>query len=608
MKSINYLKKAMLGCLAISLFTSYVTAQEQTLVWSIEAEFFDESIAANPSDPNNFPRATYQEENCYTSGCAFAENISANSAILFKNITIPEKGTYEIWMYYMLNDVNGRGIGVTPNYQYRDTIWVMEQTGSWNGSPKYDTTDPDNPVPIPGTGGTKIAKKLIYLEKGINILKIGGSGVGYTPNFDKFEIYTTTETIDKPASVPCSWPWDYSDEAVSVTLNDISDNNVKKMYDNIDDTYLELPGNSYVDFTFATDMRFTGFLIFTGDRANPIQNDDFEIQGRENENSIWVNASKTATDAIGQGQVFQSNLGDGKYSQFRLQLKKDASETVRISEVQFFGYPDVNITDPNIPDFPVTYPEDLIRVEVQNYRTENEISFGKNGNYTYSSNGLINVANKWYECASRAVDGRRNSKWTIQGTKNFWLQFDFDEPTAAKSYSLAMCAQNTMTRNPATWVLKASEDWGETWVEIASVSGFVYPKCNYNNIKFAIDEAFWNVEFSSFRIEMQNAGASDSNLSQFQLMADAIYVPDYSTGVKNTAKLEQVAAYARKGAIVLNSVTSEQLSYKIFNLTGAIVKSGVFTSNTEIGLSQGIYLVRIQSKDGMSHSSKVLVP
>ena len=607
MKSITYFKKTWLVYMAFCMFSFNSNAQEQTLVWSMEAELFDESIAANPNDPGNFPRAKYQEENCYTSGCGFAENISANSAILFRNINVPVAGTYELRMHYMLVDVIGRGVGVTPNYQFRDTIWIMATTGSWDGSPQYDTTDPDNPVVIPGTGGTKVAKKLIYLEQGINILKIGGSGVGYTPNFDKFEIYTTTETIAKPASVPCSWQWDYTDEAVTVTLNGNADNTIHKIYDNIDETYLELPGNSYVDFTFATDMRFTGFLIFTGDRANLILADNFEVQAREDENSAWVNGSKAPTDPLGQGQMYQTNLGDGRFSQFRLQLKKEATEIVRISEIQFFGYPDVNIVDPNIPDFPITYPEDLIQVQVQKYRTAEELAVGTNGNYTYSSNGLINVTNKWFECASRAVDGRRNSKWTILGTKNFWVQFDFDEPVAAKSYSLAICAFTTMTRNPASWALKASEDWGETWVEIASVSGFVFPKCNYNNIKFAIDKAYWNVEFSSFRIEMQNAGGSDSNLSQFQLMGEAIYEPDPFTGVKNTVKLEHVAVYAKKGAIVLNSDLTENLSYSIFNLTGAVVKSGKFTSNAEVALSQGVYIVKVQSKVGFSYRSKVIV-
>lgn len=607
MKSINYFKQKWLVCLAFSLIALYSTAQEQTLVWSVEAELFDESIAANPSDPGNFPRAKYQEENCYTSGCGFAENISANSGILFRNINVPAEGTYELRMHYMLVDVVGRGVGVTPNYQYRDTIWIMETTGSWDGSPQYDTTDPDNPVVIPGTGGTKVAKKLIYLEQGMNTLKIGGSGVGYTPNFDKFEIYTTTETIAKPASVPCSWQWDYTDEAVTVTLNGSADDTIHKIYDNIDDTYLELPGDSYVDFTFATEMRFNGFLIFTGDRSNQMLADDFEVQAREDENSAWVNGSKAPTDPLGQGQMYQTNLGEGKFSQFRLQLKKEASQTVRISEIQFFGYPDVDIEDPNIPDFPITYPEDLIKVEIQNYRTENEIAFGTNGNYTYSSPGLINVTNKWFECASRAVDGRRNSKWTILGAKSFALQFDFDEAVAAKSYSLAMCAQNTMNRNPSSWVLKGSEDWGETFVDIATVTGFVFPKCNYNNIKFSVDKAFWNAEFTSFRIEMQNAGGSDSNLSQFQLMGEAIYVPNLTTGIKNTVELEQVAAYAKKGAIVLNSGLTENLSYSIFNLTGATVKSGSFTTNAEIALSQGIYIVRFQSKEGFSYRSKVIV-
>ena len=175
MKSIIYLKRTWLVCLAFSLFVSYANAQAQTMVWSMEAELFDESLPANPSQASNYPRAIYQEENCYTSGCGFAENISANSAILFRNINIPEEGTYELWMYYMMNDPNGRGIGVTPIYQHRDTIWVMEGTGSFNGSPQYDTTDPDNPVAIPGTGGSKIAKKLIYLEKAVDPFGHAGS-------------------------------------------------------------------------------------------------------------------------------------------------------------------------------------------------------------------------------------------------------------------------------------------------------------------------------------------------------------------------------------------------------------------------------------------------
>ena len=609
MQFMDYLKKSMAVCLMMGVFT-IANAQEQTLVWSAEAEAFNINQPANPAQESNYPKIDLQVENCYTSGCAYVSNISANSGIVFTNVNIPKEGTYELWIYYMLNDPLGRGIGVTPNYQLRDTIWIMEQTGSWDGSPKWDITNPDNPVAIPGTGGTKVAKKLIYLEAGVNQLKIGGSGKEYTPNLDKFEIYTTAETIAKPASVSCSWHWDYTDETgVIVTLNGVASNDVKKIYDNNDESYLEVPGNSYIDFVFPYEHRITGFLIFT-DRTNPLGINDLDIQGKVLEAGSYLNGSKTEATARGQAQVYQTTLCDNdenRFKYFRLQLNKSASETVKLSEVQLFGYPSIEPRNSG-QGWCIAYPDDLIQVEIKDFRTSSEIAEGLNGVYTYSHNGLINVTNNWFECASRAVDGREKTKLTVQGAKEIWLQYDFSEPVTAKSYAMAICAPNNMDRNPKNWVLKASEDWGDTWIDVARVEGFIWPQCSYNTIKFPIDEEYWETEYSSYRITIQNNGSSDSHLSEFQLMEGQIYVPSASTAVKPlTAKTGDFYVSAKKGAVELYSTSNVVAVFNIYSLTGSLVKSGTLDSNAEVSLQQGIYIVSIVSNSGNAYKYKVIV-
>ncbi|MDR1808937.1 MAG: T9SS type A sorting domain-containing protein [Prevotella sp.] len=609
MKSKNYLKTAI--CLTMS-FLALASAQGQNLVWSAEAEAFNINQPANPADPNNFPKINYQEENCYTSGCAYVSNISANSGIVFTGVTVPAEGTYELWMYYMLVDTKGRGIGVTPNYQVRDTagLWVMEQTDSWDGSPLLDTTDPDNPVVIPGTGGTKIVKKLIYLEAGTNQLKIGGSGKEYTPNFDKFEIYTTTETIVKPANVSCSWQWDYTDETgVTVTLNGAANEDVKKVYDNNDETYLEVPGNSYIDFAFPYEHRFTGFLIFT-DRANPIDVTDFDVQTSATGDGGWASGSKTATTARGQGQVFQTTMCDGdaqRYKYFRLQFNKLATDVVKLSEIQFFGYPSIEPRNAE-QGWCNAYPEDLIEVQIQNWKTLTEEAIGLNGDYKPSDAGLINETNSWFECASRAIDGREKTKLTIIGKKEFSLEYIFSESVIAKSYSLAICATNSMDRNPKNWVLEASEDWGDTWMEVARVEGFTWPACTYNTIKFPVAEEFWGTEYSGYRINITNNGGADSHVSEFQLMSAPIYVPSGSTAIKPAVSdINAFSAYAKKGAVVFNSNPNKTGTFNIYSLTGSLVKSGTLTSGGEVSLQPGAYLVSIASKDGSVYKNKVIV-
>lgn len=580
MKIITCLRKVAFASMGFMLFSGGLNAQ--TLVWSAEAENYDEVTNTNT-------KITYQEDaDCYMSGCAFVENISPNSYFTYKNVQVAEAGTYELYIHYTMVDVKGRGVGITVLPYVRDTIWLTEQTGTWSGAPAID---PETELPIPGTEGTIVAKKLIYLNAGANTIRIGGSGDGYAPNFDKFEIYTTTQTIEKPEEQKSAWHWDYTDEAINVT----SDNSVsiKNLIDNKAGTIYKVPGvkTANIDFEFEYPMAITGFLIYSGDFNKKINLDLIEVKG-SNDKESWVNAGKAETTGLGFAQVVGATNLDSGFKYIRLQFETESND-VEIGEFQLFGYPKVGET--------VIYPEDLIQVSITGEKGE-KVATGLNGSFSTSSNGLESYG----EVAANAVDGIRN-KFTISG-KSYWIQYDFNDETLVSSYSLAIGATSNMDRNPKSWKLLASADWGTTWDVIAEVNDFVYPACTYNNMKFNVDKP--KSDYLYYRIEIQNNGGDMSHISEYQLHAAVLPTmpsdDDSSITPEVVEKAASAVVYTDSEGIVIKPL-AEGGSYKVYSITGSLVKIGNLNSTEKINLQKGVYIVEVISLKNVSNTTKVIV-
>ena len=628
MKVISKVKGAILFLLGLAMLP--VQAQEQTKIWEKEAEDFDVSVAANPSQESNYPKATFQvaedmpEGECTVSGCGFLENISANSYVVYKNVEAPEEGTYELRMYYMLADP-ARGVGGWANYQVRDTMWITDPTGSWDGKDaEIPSDDPENIPPTFIDGTPKMASMLIYLEKGVNTLNIGGCGNNYTPNFDRFEIYTTDKEIARPANISCSWHWDYTDE---ITNLDSFDDNLIKAIDNDDATFARLGKGDHIDFLFE-DVPFgiAGFLMFTeyGDTLfnynglNAEFPGKFEVQARVNENSGWIPLSAKEVEGRGEGRVYDTDgARSTQYRGIRLQLNADDSVTIR--EFQLFGYPLLDSVDvEEVPGEPVSYPASLIQASIINYRTADETvdEDASNGSYVYNRPGVLNEKNNWFQGPTKAVDRKRTTKYVMENVQDFQIEWNFLVPVSAKSYGIATCAMNSDTEiksSPASWVLEGSADFGATYDTLAVVSGFEYPVCNYINMNFPIEEEHWldqyGMPYQFYRLSVKNGGAWKSQLSEWQLFGEPLPVVGKEDGpnLVATPQLDGVKVFSTPWGLRIRSEREEMLQYHVYELTGVEIEAGSVSGICELRLNQGAYVVKISSPNAGIYSSKAVV-
>lgn len=586
-KSFTILGKAALCTFLLSASPALV-AQEK--IWESEAEYYDDLT------DTNIKVTEVPEENCFVSNCNFIENIAPNAFAIYKNIVAPKEGTYELRIYYTMVDTRGRDIGVVVNTQMRDTVGVTEQTGAWDGSP---AKDPETGEIIEGTEGSALAKKLIYLEKGSNILRIGGGGIDYSPNFDKFEIYTTTEVIEKPAYDNTSvYDWDYTDDAVSVT-GDHSEG-LSNLIDNNTATYYEVKGatEANVVFEFEYPMHISGFLISSGIFGENIDLDMLEIQGSNNKTD-WTNGSKVTPEKNQHktkgpaGQIARTNLYEmGSFKYIRLHYTS-STENVKIADFQLFGYPGAEEGK--------EYPKSLIDVEILNQGTVDEVAVGVNGIFTTSSPGITGPG--YIELASRAVDGIRN-KFTISG-KSMWIQYDFNEETVVGSYSIGTGATTNYERDPKQWVFEATPDWGETWEIIDEVNEFKFPNCHYVNMKFNVENP---KEYTGYRLNILSNNGSAGNLHVSEIQFFEKQLAPSSIENSEVSIISDIAVLGGKGSITIKNESVNNVAYKIYDLTGKLIADSNAENASEVSIAanSGVYIVAVKSEND-TQTSKVLV-
>jgi len=249
------------------VFVWSAKADDGTLLYTIEAEHYDTTSFAGVKNT----------ESKWSSNGTYVENISPSQFLQYNNITVSTEGTYKLRLYYYNRDKAGRNISAWTNQQVRGTILAPDTTEQWNGGPKVNVTQIINGTDttylrdtIWGSEGSKHIDMLLYFRAGANKLKIGGTpgsplASGYCPNLDKLELFTTTETISRPADVPNSWAWDYTNEAI--INSDKTYENLSYLTDNNDETFFEVNpnGTSQITFEFKDKMYINGCLFYLGE-------------------------------------------------------------------------------------------------------------------------------------------------------------------------------------------------------------------------------------------------------------------------------------------------------------------------------------------------------
>jgi hypothetical protein len=372
------------------------------------------------------------------------------------------------------------------------------------------------------------------------------------------------------------WQWDYTDESgVIVTLNSVSGNEIKKLYDNLDDTFVSLSVGDVVEFEFPDAMNFTGMLIYSGIET-PVNVNNFQIHAKKETGSWENNKGKTANTSSDRGDGKCYTLADlttaagaAGYKSIRLEC---VNEPVTISEFQLFGFP--NIANGNL-----AYPADLIR-------TLEATVTGK--------------AHKGGDLFTRLYDGGRTTR-TVWSGNSTWIECAFPEAITVKSYLISSSAFTTSAENYRrqfkNWTLMGSNTEGEekVWETIDEVTNFIFPRANYTDMKFIVANPG---SYKYYRIDATNNGATDeTHISELQFYDTDVYAPQYP---ENTVAATLSKRYYKQQKVTFNRANQKYTPALLVEDFG----NGSYFSDDRINASivDGTYEVKFVTGNRVSNT------
>jgi hypothetical protein len=531
-------------------------------------------------------------------------------------VNVETAGTYELKIFYMdsYTEATPRRVGVGVNRQVVSIQDTPKKTFAWTGVSGTYTPEEGEPVFY---NGIEEMSFLIYLDAGKNAVKVGGHRVDNTPwgpNMDYIELHTTDQVIPKPADIPSTWDWSFASEAVKVT-SDHENSTLCNIKDNNEKTIYTVPGvkTTSVVFEFDKVIRLGGCLV---DGGAGHKTPDIEVYSSTDKES-WSNVALKTPTARNEGKYYECSSVVGEPSPFgniyyKVVFTTDEDD-ITVSELQLFGFPHINQTA--VPQLP-QYPDGLIKATVTGLSGSARKATYQNGEFTATA-GMAS------EQAVQIVDGLQayitnestlatgSSKYTVQG-KTLYVQYDFTDMQKAQSYLIAVCGtpidDNNAKRNPKSWVLEGSEDFGGTWVEIAKVENFTFPAANYGCMKFPITSPG---EYFTYRMTVTaNNGAGLTHMSEWQLYDTPLTVSECGgtsiERVNYNEALEGVSVYTGSQSVIIDNTTGTTGEYQLYNIAGVLIGSGTLNGTVSVNATKGVYIVKL-AVNGQMKAVKVMV-
>ncbi|MBC3766922.1 discoidin domain-containing protein [Neptunicella marina] len=240
---------------------------------------------------------------------------------------------------------------------------------------------------------------------------------------------------------------------------------------------------AWIQIDFAEPQAVNSVLITSANDAPARDPENFTLVGSNDGGETWV----TLTSVVGasfddrfQRQEFRF-ANELSYSSYRLNITKDAgdSELMQLAEIQLLGpvYTSVDHTD--------------------------------NALGTVTARGVIGDA----ENQDKAFDNDAQTKWldnTAIPTEEepTWVQVDFTQPVAVNVLAITS-ANDAPARDPENFALMASNDGGESWVQLAAWVGETFDD-RFQRREFRLTN---QLAYGSYRLNIsKNSG--DSELMQ----------------------------------------------------------------------------------------------
>lgn len=480
------------------------------------------------------------------SGNAYVGDNDPGSSIIFRNVSIPEEGTYEFRTYY--TSMFQRSIAIRVGSYPKISSYCRQTTADWNKPPVAEMVT------------------YIYLNKGVNTLVITPNADG-GPNIDKFEIITTSVSMPRPVRANMAWNYDLTDDAAIVTNRTVE--NIANATDNAESTVYKFIGAS-ADIKITCDMPFllTGYFLSAGpESTQDVRNWtlEYSIDG-----NIFIPVTPTHAETHETGVLLHIQRTPHADKNMVAKFYRVRAYGSQIGEIQLFGIPYLPNSDNK------NFPYDMTRgLNIQS-RTLGD-PMGVSGSFD----------ERFYNLFDR--DMSRKYYWP--NASSFWVDVELEKPTSLDYYTLTSC-QDYPGRDPKSWIV---EGYDNDWETVGEVLDFMFPT-RYATMKFYAQN---KKPYKGFRLSVtQNNGAGAFQLLKWQLFED---YTSSDFAVKESAMIIST----RGKEIIINSETKG--TYQIINLSGQIAAAGnVEIGENRVPLQQGVYLVKVLS-EGNTKTGKAIV-
>lgn len=554
MKSNKLLRSFITGCI---LFAA-TALSAQTLVTSWEAEDFVGN--GFQVDANNIPIVVSAGH----SGGKFVQRISQSQSLLYY-VNVATAGVYDLKMFYMIQAAAaqiGTKIGVRVNNQLIRGTEVTEFTAADNSTTPASITFP------------------IYLDAGINLIRIGKNGSwssGYAPNFDYFELYTSTATLEKPV--------DDSPSNIAGSLTPFIEAG----------DFTKIPGVFSVavaggNTTAANLIDNNPATEFVSDNAV----DTIVISYPSTLCTFMLRGIAATNPYVIMGGIERSlDSITWDATTYRSHALFDMNKNVAYSTVAFWNA----TADPTIATYFTGYK--YYRFTVKKPSWESQLKIGDlkicgslqsyvdlteaaNGTPSIEVTGAVDGTN----AVINAFDNSISAKCSYN-TSSFKISYTFNNYAKVDAY-LITTAGSPAARNAKAWVFEGSTD-GSTYVQLDSVSGFVWANERRATYLTKIQNPG---TYKIYRLRVKEKQGTDTylHIGELQMFGELSFTTDISTPDQLNSNV-----YSVNNQIVLKA--NIPTPYQIFDVAGKLIKRGqVNATKLSVQMSKGLYLVKIADK------------
>jgi beta-glucosidase len=432
-------------------------------------------------------------------------HINSDSYFLYENVEVDQAGTYE---FKVFSTGTARPFYIKVN-DYNRIVLRTKDSPDWNAPP------------------TAVASTYIYLDAGVNTIKIG-TEFENGPNVDKFEIHSTSDKIEKPDKVTVAFPYDFTDEA-EITAEH-TNKTLVYLTDNNENTFYEVTGvdKATVTVDCKEDKVLTGMLLYAGRGVDVTK---WKVEYSK-DGQTWREFRPSSTRMIGMGDIalfsYNRSVTSNTYSARYYRLTATGTNKIRIAEWQLFGY--AFDTEGGKPYFPADVTEGL--------NPEKQVTGYPEGG---GNEGI-----------RKLFDKQLTTKYCVLGT-SFYVQCVLDKAYKFNSYTV-IAANDAPERDPKLWSLSGYNP-EEGWIELDEQRDFNFPG-RYTTMKFQIDS---DKEFTAFMLEVSSIHSGDRvQLASLKVYGEPTGGPAVAPEVPSNPSSDPKE---RASELVRLMTKSEKLSY-----------------------------------------------